>query len=86
MQYGVTPGRVRQMQEKLGIDRRTLERWRQWWLGTFAVGSFWRAGKARFVPLVCERTLPGSLCERFEAEGPEGLTRLLAFLAPITTR
>jgi hypothetical protein len=84
MRNGATPGRVRQIQEKLGIDRRTLERWRRWWLGAFVEGSFWRAAKARFIPLVCEETLPASLCERFRAAGPKGLTRLLSFLAPIT--
>jgi len=86
LRHGVTAGRARQIQEKLGIDRRTLERWRDWWLGAFARGRFWKASKARFMPPVCEGTLPLSLCERFEVERAEGLVRLLKFLAPITTR
>jgi hypothetical protein len=53
------------LRKSLGIDRRTLERWRQWWLETFVQSSFWKAARARFMPSVCEQTLPGSLAEAF---------------------
>ena len=33
MIHGLKPERVQCLREALGIDRRTLERWRQWWLG-----------------------------------------------------
>ena len=84
MIHGLKPERVRLIQEKLGIERRTLERWRQWWLGAFVQGAFWRAGRARFMPVVCERTLPWSLGERFGIERAGGLVKLLEFLAPVT--
>ena len=51
-----------------GIDRRTLERWRQWWLGLFVESSFWREARARFMPPLCQKTLPFSLCLSFEVE------------------
>ncbi len=35
MIHGLKPERVQLLREALGIDRRTLERWRQWWLGLF---------------------------------------------------
>ncbi len=84
MMHGLKPERVRIIQEKLGIDGRTLERWRKWWLTAFVQGSFWRAGRARFMPLLCERTLPWSLGLRFGIEGAGGLVKLLEFLAPLT--
>jgi hypothetical protein len=85
MVHGLKPERVRRIREVLGIDRRTLERWREWWLTSFAGGSFWKAARARFMPLVCEKTLPWSLGRRFEIERPERLLDLLRFLAPVTT-
>ena len=33
MLHGLKPERVELLREALNIDRRTLERWRQWWLG-----------------------------------------------------
>jgi len=35
MTHGLKPKRVAELRKTLGIDRRTLERWRQWWLGLF---------------------------------------------------
>jgi hypothetical protein len=84
MVHGLKAARVEVIRERLGIDRRTLERWRQWWLGRFTGGRFWKAARARFMPPVSEGTLPWSLCARFGAERRDGLARLLEFLAPIT--
>jgi len=86
MRHGLTAPRVQRIREQLGIDRRTLERWRQWWLATFVQGSFWKAAKARFLPRLCEATLPWSLAQAFGVECADGLRRLLEFLAPLTTR
>jgi len=86
MVHGLKPERVRCIQERLGIDRRTLERWRQWWLTSFVGGAFWKAMRARFMPLLYERTLPWSLGERFQVERRERLLDLLGFLVPITFR
>ena len=61
MIHGLKPGRVRRIREALQIDSRTLKRWRQWWLDSFVHSSFWKAARARFMPLVCEQTLPLSL-------------------------
>ena len=35
MSHGLKPERMKLLREALGIDRRTLEQWRQWWLGIF---------------------------------------------------
>jgi hypothetical protein len=82
---GLKPARVRRIREVLQIDSRTLKRWRQWWLEHFVRSSFWKTARARFMPPVCERTLPLSLWLRFELEGRHRLLAMLQFLRPITT-
>lgn len=84
LRHGITAGRLKEIQEKLGIDRRTLERWRDWWHGTFVDGGFWKAARARFMPPVPEEKMPAALCVRFGVGQAAGLSRLLEFLAPIT--
>jgi len=85
MLHGLKPERVKLLREVLGIDRRTLERWRQWWLGRFVESSFWQEARARFMPPLCLKTMPLSLCESFEVERRDRLLDLLKFLTPITT-
>jgi hypothetical protein len=85
MTHGLKPERVQRLREALGIDRRTLERWRQWWLGLFVNSSFWRDARARFMPPLSAQTMPLSLCLSFEVEKRQRLIELLLFLAPITT-
>jgi hypothetical protein len=85
MTHGLKPERVQRLREALGIDRRTLERWRQWWLGLFVNSSFWRDARARFMPPLDHQTMPLSLCLSFEVEKRKRLIELLQFLAPITT-
>ena len=83
--HGAKPERVHLLREALGIDRRTLERWRQWWLGAFIESSFWREARARFMPSLCPKTMPLPLCESFDVQRRDRLLDLLQFLAPITT-
>jgi hypothetical protein len=85
MQHGLKPERVHRLREVLGIDRRTLERWRQWWLGPFVESPFWKGARAHFLPPLCQQTLPWSLCLRFEVEERRDRWRdVLQFLAPLT--
>jgi hypothetical protein len=67
------------------VDRRTLERWRQWWLQQFARGRPWRSARGRFIPPPDERTLPWSLWRSFGDDDPKPLLDLLRFLVPWTT-
>ena len=85
MQHGLKPTRVEVLRERLGLDRRTLEHWRTWWLGTFVPSPFWKEARARFMPLLCEKTLPWSLCGAFRIKRLDRLLDLLRFLRPITT-
>jgi hypothetical protein len=83
--HGITPERMRVLREALGIDRRTLERWRQWWLESFVQSPYWKLARARFMPLLCEQSLPLSLVRAFAVGRPGQLIALLKFLSPITT-
>lgn len=86
MTHGVSAGRVQRLREKLGIDARTLKRWRQWWLEQFVDSPFWRAERSRFLPRLCEQSLPLGLCEQFQAQQQKGLLKLLKFLTPLSSQ
>ena len=83
MRQGVDAKRVESLREKLGVDRRTLERWRRWWLEDFVQSRFWRAVRSQFKATFCPTALPLSLWEAFEIEGLQPLQKLLAFLSPL---
>lgn len=85
MRHGLSPKRIEALREHLKIDRRTLERWRQWWLESFVQSPFWRAARARFTPPLCEQSLPLSLCLAFGIDEQDQLVNLLKFLSPLTT-
>ena len=79
----LTAKRVNELEQLLGVNRRTLRRWRQWWREQLVCSSWWCVEKARFLPPVDHRRLPGSLLERFG--GAQPLVALLKFLSPLTT-
>jgi hypothetical protein len=83
--HGITSERMRALRQALGIDRRTLERWRQWWLESFVQSPYWKLARARFMPRLCEQTLPLSLGRVFAVDWPGQLIALLKFLSPLTT-
>jgi len=84
MTHGTTPRRAAKLRSQLGIDRRTLARWRRWWLEHFPSSVFWREQQARFSPSVSVERLPGSLLDRFAPQAdPNGVLSLLRFLAPL---
>jgi hypothetical protein len=84
MAHGATPHRAAELRAQLGVDRRTLTRWRQWWQEHFPTSVFWREQGARFSPPILTDVLPGALLDRFAPEGePGGVVSLLRFLAPL---
>jgi hypothetical protein len=84
MRHGATPERMRKLRDLLGVSRRTVERWREWWRTTFAESPFWRVASAAFMPPVEAGLLPASLLERFSGDEEARLVALLGFLGPIT--
>jgi hypothetical protein len=84
MAHGTTPRRAAELRAQLGIDRRTLARWRHWWQEHFPTSSFWRENRARFSPPVSADGLARALLDRFAPEGESGgVVSLLCFLAPL---
>ena len=80
---GPTPAASR-LGMALGVDRRTLARWRDWWCEQFPQTALWRAMCARFMPPVPQAQLPGELITRFAGPAHEALMRLLVWLSPVT--
>lgn len=85
---GVTLRRVRVLGGLLGqaVDRRTLERWVQWWRQVLPASRFWKGLRGRLRGVVATARLPLSLIEAVGAEGArERVVGILKLLAPITT-
>jgi hypothetical protein len=68
-----------------GVPVRTVRRWLVWWSIAFARSAFWTEAKGLFATPVAEGGLPGSLLERLGKTNATTLTRLLGFIAPVTT-
>lgn len=87
MRQGSTPRRVRELTELFGVSRRTIYRWRDFWNEHFPKTTFWKAARARLVPVLEIVTYPRSLWEAFVRGGEDrdGWKKLLCFLSPITT-
>jgi hypothetical protein len=85
MQQGVTPVRATKLRELLGVDLRTLARWREWWKTAFVESSFWKVARAAFSPPADESGFPLQLLERFGRDEEERLVALLRFVRPLST-
>ena len=85
LRCGVTPARMRYLEERVGVSRRTVMRWRKWWCEELIATPFWRAACSRLMPPVEHADLPASLLERFMGDALERLISALRFIAPITT-
>ena len=68
-----------------GVAARTTRRWRRWWRGPFTTSAAFVELSARLVPSFSRSALPTSILERLVGEPAVRITRLLAWLAPITT-
>ncbi len=82
---GPTPAAAR-LGMHLGVARRTVQRWREWWCEQFPLTPLWRSACAQFMPPVPTEQLPGELLERFTGAVHEALMRLLVWLSAVTTR
>jgi hypothetical protein len=68
-----------------GVPARTTRRWLRWWRGPFTTSAAFLELSARLVPAAERPRIPLSLLERLADEWPPAVTKLLAWLAPITT-
>jgi hypothetical protein len=85
LRCGPTPARMRYLEERVGVSRRTVGRWRRWWCEELVDTPFWRAASGTLMPPVQRSELPASLLERFAGSALERLLGLLHFILPITT-
>jgi hypothetical protein len=84
LQHGATARRMQELTEVIGVDRRTVERWRRWCRDRFTVTSFWQIARATFMPPVDQDQLPAALMERFAGDDADRLVALLRFMGPLT--
>jgi hypothetical protein len=84
MRHGVTTSRMGRLSQVIGVDRRTIERWRAWWREGFTATPFWQAARACFMPPIDPERLPASLLERFSGDDSDRLVALLRFVGPVT--
>ena len=84
LRHGATPGRVAQLREAVGVSRRTLERWRRWWMEEFTRTAFWRSASGCLAVPVEKSRLPLSLLECFQKVTEQEKTMdLLRFMLPL---
>lgn len=82
LRQGPTRMRVRVLHERLGVSRRTVERWHAWWHDEFPSTHCWRALRALLTCGSDERP-PRSLVERFDAwTAPDQQALLMTALLP----
>jgi hypothetical protein len=87
MRHGATPKRMAQLRELVGVSRRTVERWREWWQNGFVRSRFWKAARSRLSTPIDETTLPLSLLSAFSGQNQkETLIDFLRFILPLTSR
>ena len=84
LRHGATALRTRELTDVIGVDRRTVERWRTWWRDSFTTTPFWNVARAAFMPPVDPGRLPAALIERFAGDDADRLVALLRFMGPIT--
>jgi hypothetical protein len=68
-----------------GVPARTTRRWQRWWRGPFTSSATFVDLSARLVPAPERGRLPTALLERLAVDSSAAVTKLLAWLAPITT-
>lgn len=61
LREGSTPERVRRLEAKFGVSRRTLYRWRRWWRETVPRSRWWQQQRGLFRAVVDGDELPGLL-------------------------
>jgi hypothetical protein len=86
LRQGPTPHRVRELSQRVRVDRRTIARWQVFWREHFPQTHFWKIARARLVSVLKFVSLPYSLVDDFLGRHRRcrGWTLLLRFLSPIT--
>jgi len=83
--HGASAKRVARLRTLIGVDRRTLERWRVWWQAEFPRSAWWQSARRELATPVDEACLPQSLLGCFGGAEASQLLAVLRAVAPITT-
>jgi hypothetical protein len=81
LQQGPASWRVDALRRKVGADRRTLERWRRWWVERIGLSRVFEVGRADFMPPPDAAKLPRSLLDSFVGSASERVVHALRWLA-----
>lgn len=81
LQQGPTSWRMDALRRKVGADRRTLARWRRWWVERVGHSRVFEIGRAQFMPPAEAAQLPLSLVESFVGPASERVLHALRWLA-----
>jgi hypothetical protein len=85
LRAGLSDRRAARFAEYIKVPKRTIERWRRWWLQDFADSAFWKRARSRLMPPIVVAALPASLLERFAGSDLSAqLVAVLQFLTPLS--
>ena len=83
MRCGVTPARMRVLNELAGVSRETVKRWEAWWKETLPKTNLWLGRRGAFVE-VKTKELPLSWLEQAKGSAWDRVLHLLRFISPLT--
>ncbi len=81
LQHGLNARRVTRLSAELGIDRRTLSRWRRWWLETYPQSEHFARRRGELPAVLDVDALPLPLLEAFWGDAPTRMVALLTWLS-----
>jgi hypothetical protein len=81
LRQGPTRWRADALRSVVGADRRTLERWRRWWVERIGLSRVFEIGRADFMPPPNAARLPRSLLDSFLGTASERVVHALSWLA-----
>lgn len=85
LSQGASRWRLGHLSVKLGVSRRTLVRWRQWWRERFAQTQTWRRLRGRLSGVAPDEALPAAVVNRMQGETMSGrVIALMKLLAPMS--
>jgi hypothetical protein len=81
LQHGLSARRVGRLSAELGVDRRTLSRWRTWWLTTYPRSVHFERRRGELPPSLALSELPLSLLCAFVGDRATQMLSLLRWLS-----
>ena len=81
----LTTRRMARLRDRLGVDERTLRRWRAWWREGLPRSAFWKGARADFIPALDTARLPLCLLGRFAGiDLRDVVAKVLRWLSPLS--